>query len=77
MERFRNSTGLPNICGVIDGIRNPLARCPSSDFTPIASNFFDMKKFHSVVLQGVCDMDRIFWNVCTGQPGGVHDVGQF
>ena len=19
----------------------------------------------------------MFWNVCTGQPGGVHDVGQF
>ena len=22
-------------------------------------------------------MDRIFWNVCAGQPGGVHDAGQF
>ena len=77
MERFRNSTGLPNICGAIDGTHIPLARRPRSNFTPMASNFFNRKKFHSVVLQGVCDMDRIFWNVCTRQPSGVHDAGQF
>ena len=22
-------------------------------------------------------MNKIFWNVCVGQPGGVHDAGQF
>ena len=77
MERFRNSTGLPNICGAIDGTHIPLARRLSSDLTSMASDFFNRKKFHSVVLQGIYDMDRIFWNVCAGQPGGVHDVGQF
>ena len=60
MERFRNSTGLPNICGAIDGTHIPLAQHPRSDLTSMASDFFNRKKFHSVVLQGVCDMDRIF-----------------
>ena len=36
-----------------------------------------MKKFHSIVLQGVSDADRIYWNVCAGQPGRVHDASQF
>lgn len=40
-------------------------------------DFFNRKKFHSIVLQGVCDTNRLFWNVCAGQPGGVHDAGQF
>ena len=25
----------------------------------------------------MCDSERFFWNVCTGQPGGVHDATQF
>ena len=36
-----------------------------------------MKKFHSIVLQGVYDVDRIFWNVCASPPSGDHDTGQF
>ena len=60
MERFRNSMGLPNICGAIDGIHIPLARRPRGDLTPMALDFFNRKKFHSVVLQGVYDMDIIF-----------------
>ena len=40
-------------------------------------DFFNCKRFHSIILQGVCDTNRMFWNVCAGQPGGVHDVGQF
>ena len=77
MERFRNFTGLPNICGTIDGTHIPFARRSRSDLTSMVSDFFNRKKFHSVVLQKVCDMDRIFWNVCAGQPDGVHDGGQF
>ena len=77
IERFKNSTRLPNICGAIDRIHIPLARRSRSDFIPMASDFFNRKKFLSVVLQGICDMDRIFWNVCARQPGGIHDAGQF
>jgi hypothetical protein len=43
----------------------------------MAQDFYNRKHFHSIVLQAVCDTNRIFWNVCAGQPGGVHDAGQF
>ena len=37
MERFRNFTGLPNICGAIDGTHIPLVRRRCNDLTPMAS----------------------------------------
>ena len=40
-------------------------------------DFFNRKKFYNVLLQAVCDSERFFWNVCVGEPGGVHDVAQF
>jgi hypothetical protein len=40
-------------------------------------DLFNKKKFHSVLLQAVCDAHGFFWNVCAGQPGGVHDAAQF
>jgi hypothetical protein len=77
IEKFRDITGVPNICGAIDGTHIPLLTRPDAHITPISADFFNCKKFHSVLLQAVCDIDKIFWNVCAGQPGGVHDVGQF
>jgi hypothetical protein len=74
---FRDVTGLPNICRAIDGTNIQLTRRSSLYITPWTFDFFNMKKFHSVVLHAVCDMNKMFWNVCTGQPGGVHDAGQF
>ena len=41
------------------------------------SGFFNKKKFHSVLLQAVCDLEGFFWKICVGQLGGVHDAGQF
>ena len=40
-------------------------------------DFYNRKHFHNIVLQAVCDTNRMFWNVCAGQPGGVYDAGQF
>jgi len=77
IESFRDITGLPNIAGVIDGTHIPLTSRPSRRHTPMPQDFFNRKKFHSIVLQGVCDTNRMFWNVCAGQPGGVHDASQF
>ena len=68
---------MPNIVGAIDGTHIPLTCRPSLRHTPMPQDFFNRKKFHSIVLQGVCDTNRMFWNVCAGQPGGVHDAGQF
>ena len=74
---FEELTGLLNICGAIDGTHIPLAERPSKRITLAENDFYNRKKYHSIVLQGVCDSKKIFWNVCAGQPGGVHDGGQF
>ena len=61
----------------IDGTHIPLSSRPQRGLTPMPCDFFNRKKFHSVLLQVVCDSERFFWNVCVEQPGGVHDAGQF
>ena len=63
--------------GAIDGTHIPLSSWPQRGLTPMPFDFFNRKQFHSVLLQAVCDSERFFWNVCVGQPGGVHDAGQF
>ena len=77
IEIFRDIIGLPNIAGAIDGTHIPLTLQPSKRYTPMPQDFFNRKRFHSIILQGVCDTNRMFWNVCAGQPGSVHDAGQF
>ena len=54
-----------------------MTRRPSRRFTFIPSNFYIRRKFHGIVLQGVCNADRIFGNVYACQLGGVHDAGSF
>ena len=75
IESFRDITELSNIAGAIDGTHIPLSMRPSKQYTSMPSDFFNQKKFHSIVLQGVYDSNKMFWNICGGQPGGVHDVG--
>ena len=77
IESFRDIIGLPNIAGAIDGTHIPLIYQPSRRYTPMPQDFFNKKKFHNIVLQRICDSNRMFWNVCVGQPGGVHDASQF
>jgi len=74
---FESLMRLPNICRTINGTHIPLAENPSRKVTLAASNFFNRKKFHSIVLQRVCDSEKIFLNVCAGQSRGMHDGGQF
>jgi len=74
---FENLTGTPNICEAIDETHIPLANLLSKKVTLATSDFFNRKKFHSIVLQAVWDVNKIFWNICASQPGGVHDGGQF
>jgi hypothetical protein len=67
---------LSNICGVIHSIHIPLAKRPSKRYFFVALDYYNIKKSHSIVLQVVCDAPKMFWNVCDGQLGGVHDGGQ-
>jgi hypothetical protein len=77
IRKFREKTGLPNVVGAIDGTHIHLSSKPARGLTPMSCDFFNRKKFHSVLLQAVCNSERFFWNVCAGQPGGVHDAAQF
>ncbi len=73
----KDLTSIPNICGAIDGTHIPLVDFPSKKVTLIVGDFFKRKKFHSIMLQVLCDVDKIFWNICASQLGGVHDGGEF
>ena len=78
VKKFRDITGLPNIAGTIDGTHILLTCRPTRRFTLMPLDFYNRKRFHIIVLQGVCDAyTRIYWNVCVGQPSGVHDASQF
>jgi len=72
---FENLICISNICGTIDGIHIPLADLPNKKITLVIGDFFNRKKFNNIVLQAMCDVEKIFWNVCVGQPRGVHDGG--
>jgi hypothetical protein len=74
---FKNLTCIPNICGTIDGTHIPLVDFSSKKVTLIVGDFFNRKKFHSIMLQVLCDVDKIFSNICASQPGGVHDGREF
>jgi hypothetical protein len=37
--------------------------------------YHNKKKQNNIVIQVVCDADKLFWNVCAGCLGGVHDGG--
>jgi hypothetical protein len=63
---FCEITGLPNICGTIDSKHILCADYPNQKATFTCSNFFNRKKFQSIVLQAICDAIKFFWDVCVG-----------
>jgi hypothetical protein len=52
-----------------------VANLLSKKATFVVGVFFNRKRFHNIVLQAMCDVDKIFWNVCVGQPRAIHDNG--
>ena len=75
-DRFQYVCGLPNVAGSIDGTHIPMETKPSRRDTNVPADFYCARKgFNSVVLQGVCDADLLFWNVCCTMPGGTTDSG--
>jgi hypothetical protein len=73
ISNFKALTRLPNVASAIDGTHIMLAKCHNRKVTLVACNFFNKKKSHSIVLQWVCNDDKIFWNVCASQFRGVPD----
>jgi hypothetical protein len=60
INRFQVKTGLPNICGAIDGTHIPLVHKATTKVTLAHSNYFNRKKRNSIVVQAVCDANKMF-----------------
>jgi hypothetical protein len=57
---FETLRGIPNICGIIKRTHIPFVNLPSKIVTLTIGDFFNKKKFHDIVLQVVCDVNKIF-----------------
>lgn len=65
---FSNRWGAPQCVGAIDGSHIEII-APSE----YPRDYVNRKGFHSIILQAVIDGKGIFWDVCVGFPGTVHD----
>eukprot|EP01018_Ginkgo_biloba_P002774 Gb_08741 [translate_table: standard] len=70
MSDFQTITLLPTIYGVIDGTHIKLTKKPKNDDTPV--QYMNRHHFYSVLLQGICDAQKVFWDVCVNALGGTH-----
>ncbi|XP_044763578.1 putative nuclease HARBI1 [Coccinella septempunctata] len=66
------SHGFPGVVGAIDGCHIPIKQ-PKNN----ATDYYNRKEFHSIILQGVCDHRMAFIDVFIGMPGRVHDARVF
>ncbi|XP_062273057.1 uncharacterized protein LOC133978761 [Scomber scombrus] len=69
---FSNRWRVPQCVGAIDGSHIPII-APEE----YPKDYFNRKGWHSVVLQAVVDGRGLFWDVCVGFPGSVHDARVF
>ncbi|XP_065073848.1 putative nuclease HARBI1 [Ochlerotatus camptorhynchus] len=70
---FKSIAGFPDVIGCIDGsyiaIRKPANK--------IRSTYINRHDMLSMTLQGVCDPNRRFLDVCVGSPSRIHDSRVF
>jgi hypothetical protein len=69
---FESAHGIPFIMGAIDGSHIPIV-APSPDPAP----FYNRKGFYSVLLQGIVDMQTVFWDWDFRWAGSLHDYTMF
>ena len=69
---FDAKSGFPQVAGAIDGTHIPIIR-PQVN----ATDYFNRKGFHSLVMQAVVDFRGVFTDVYIGWPGRVHDARIF
>nr|XP_037272857.1 putative nuclease HARBI1 [Rhipicephalus microplus] len=60
---------LPDVIGAIDGCHVRITRP-----TVCEEDYYNRKKFHSIILPDVCDADMVFTDVFVGFPGRAHDA---
>jgi hypothetical protein len=57
---------LSNKCDATNGTHIPLAETPNKRYIIATIDYYNQKRFHNIVLQVVCDTQKV-----------VHDGGQF
>lgn len=72
MQGFKELTGLPNMCGAIDGNHIKIHKKPDNEFM-----YKCRHNFYAVVLQAVSDHKKVFWDICVRAPGGTDDSTHF
>lgn len=75
ISQFQQITNVSNMCGAIDGTHIKLYFKPDKWHNPSA--YQSPQKPHSILLQAVCDANKLFWDVCCMAPGGAHDAAHF
>lgn len=77
-SNFMELTGIPNMCGAIDGTHIVLQKKPEQLHGPaVYRTGSGDQSYYSILLQGVCDGDKIFWDVCCNAAGGLDDGAHF
>lgn len=66
--KFRSKRQIPGVIGAIDGSHIRI-RAPKEHKT----DYCNRKKYFSVVLQAICDADKLFTDIYCGEPGSMHD----
>ncbi|KAH9373063.1 hypothetical protein HPB48_019045 [Haemaphysalis longicornis] len=61
--------GLPNVIGCIDGCHIEIPKPAVSEHS-----YYNCKKYHSILLQGICNERKEFIDVFAGYPGSTHDA---
>ena len=69
IDDFYTASHFPNVLGVIDGTHIRIV-----DPHEHPQVYVNRKKFHSIVLQGICAHNLQFLHVVAGWPGSVHDA---
>ncbi|XP_030757991.1 putative nuclease HARBI1 [Sitophilus oryzae] len=72
MREFRRKQGFMNVLGAIDGTDIPISP-PSRE----QNVYCNRNKYHSIILQAVCNANYIFTDVFIGYPGSTHDARVF
>ena len=72
VDGFKSRWGFPQVVGAIDGSHIPIIR-PSES----ATDYYNRKCFHSIIIQGVVDYRGQFIDVYIGWPGKLHDARVF
>jgi DDE superfamily endonuclease len=69
-EGFERKRGIPGVIGAVDGSHLPIELVNRKH----NSDFFNRKKFHSIVLQAVVNDKYLFTDLYIGWPGSVSDA---